>query len=426
MNVGPFKNPQDIFVAHDGKVYIADTENNRIIILDDTMKVDRIIETFDNNGTLDSFQTPSGLFVTNKNELYIADTGNFRIVALTQNGNLMKIIQNPTSEVLDADFIFAPLKIAVDYADRVYAVSKNMFQGIMAFDSNTNFTGFIGTIKVNITIYEKICRRLSTKAQRKRQIQFIPTEFTNLDIDPDGFVYATNIDPKGEQSVRRLNPKGEDVIKKKKDGYLSGDIYWRIGSDYSGPSRIVDIVYRGSGIYSILDMNRGRIFTYDHESNLLYIFGGKGSQKGTFRNPAAIEVKDDKILVLDAHRGEIMTFSATRYGELINNAVSLRYDGNEAAAVRLWEQVLKLDSNFELAYSGIGKSHLASGENKKAMEKFKLAMDREYYSIAYKRYRDDIMKDNLSYVLTTVLVLAAAFNSECHKNRKKGANGVAK
>ena len=124
MNVGPFKNPQDIFVAHDGKVYIADTENNRIIILDDTMKVDRIIETFDNNGTLDSFQTPSGLFVTNKNELYIADTGNFRIVALTQNGNLMKIIQNPTSEVLDADFIFAPLKIAVDYADRVYAVSK--------------------------------------------------------------------------------------------------------------------------------------------------------------------------------------------------------------------------------------------------------------------------------------------------------------
>lgn len=428
LNVGPFKNPQDIFVAHDGKVYIADTENNRIIILDDTMKVDRIIETFDNNGTLDSFQTPSGLFVTNKNELYIADTGNFRIVALTQNGNLMKIIQNPTSEVLDADFIFAPLKIAVDYADRVYAVSKNMFQGIMAFDSNTNFTGFIGTIKVNITIYEKIWRRLSTKAQRKRQIQFIPTEFTNLDIDPDGFVYATNIDPKGEQSVRRLNPKGEDVIKKKKDGYLSGDIYWRIGSDYSGPSRIVDIVYRGSGIYSILDMNRGRIFTYDHESNLLYIFGGKGSQKGTFRNPAAIEVKDDKILVLDAHRGEIMTFSATRYGELINNAVSLRYDGNEAAAVRLWEQVLKLDSNFELAYSGIGKSHLASGENKKAMEYFKLAMDREYYSIAYKRYRDDILKDNLSYVLTTVLVLAAAFltRNAIKKSGKKGANGVAK
>ena len=175
-------------------------------------------------------------------------------------------------------------------------------------------------------------------------------------------------------------------------------------------------------------MNRGRIFTYDHESNLLYIFGGKGSQKGTFRNPAAIEVKDDKILVLDAHRGEIMTFSATRYGELINNAVSLRYDGNEAAAVRLWEQVLKLDSNFELAYSGIGKSHLASGENKKAMEYFKLAMDREYYSIAYKRYRDDILKDNLSYVLTTVLVLAAAFltRNAIKKSGKKGANGVAK
>jgi tetratricopeptide (TPR) repeat protein len=283
-----------------------------------------------------------------------------------------------------------------------------MFQGIMAFDEKANFTGFTGTIKVNITVYEKVWRRLSTKAQRERQIQFIPTEFTSVDMAPDGFVYATNYDPKGEQSVRRLNPKGQDVIKKRKSGYLSGDLFWRIGREYSGPSRIIDVVYRGSGIYSVLDTTRGRIFTYDHEGNMLYIFGGKGSQDGTFRNPAAIEVKDDKILVLDSFRGELMAFSETRYGNLINRATALRYDGDEASAVDLWKQVLTLDSNFELAYGGIGKSLLAAGENKKAMEYFKLAMDREYYSIAFKRYRDDLLKKNLGYVLTLIIVIFAA------------------
>jgi len=409
---GMLNNPQDIFVAEDGKIYVADTGNNRIVVFDSSMKLERIVDSFENEGKKDTFSSPHGVFVTSDNKLYIADTDNLRVVVLDENGSLNRIISNPTSEVLAQDFVFSPLKVVADYAERAYVIAKNMFQGIMAFDENGNFTGFTGTINVTISTYEKIWRRLSTKRQREKQIQFIPTEFTGLDIDEDGFVYATNIDSKGKQSVRRLNPKGQDVIKKSNrnvrgEGTLSGDLYWRLQGDYSGASRIVDVVYRGYGIYSILDITRGRIFTYDDEGNLLYIFGGRGSQEGTFKNPVAIEAIDDKILVLDAYRGEIMTFSATRYGNLINKAVSLRYDGDEASAVKLWKQVLELDSNFELAYVGIGKSYLAAGDNKKAMEYFKLGMDREYYSIAYKRYRDDILEDNLSYILTAMVVLTA-------------------
>ncbi|HWT27493.1 MAG TPA: hypothetical protein VN131_06090 [Mobilitalea sp.] len=294
----------------------------------------------------------------------------------------------------------------------------------MAFDENANFTGFSGTIKVTISAYEKLWRRLSTKAQRQRQLQFIPTEFTGVDMAPDGFVYATNVDTKGQQSIRRLNPKGQDVIKKKKSGGLSGDLYWRLGREYSGASRIVDIVYRGNGIYSVVDMTRGRIFTYDHEGNLLYIFGGMGSQEGTFKNPSAIEVKDDRILVLDSYRGEIMSFVATEYGNLINQAVSLRYDGDEASAVEVWKKVLTLDSNFELAYVGIGKSYLAAGENKSAMKYFKLGMDREYYSIAFKRYRDDILKKNLGFILTGICILIAAMFIRSIVKRMKGKGVV--
>lgn len=405
LGTGAFTNPQDIFVAEDGRVYIADTGNNRIIVLRDDLTLEKIVDTFDNAGTPDTFKTPTGICVTSANELYIADTENLRIVALKEDGSLLKIIQNPTSEVLEEGFVFSPLKVSVDYAGRVYVVAKNMFQGIMAFDENGNFTGFSGTIKVTISAYEKFWRRLSTKAQRQRQLQFIPTEFTGVDMAPDGFIYATNVDTDGQQSVRRLNPKGQDVIKKKKAGTLSGDLYSALGGEYAGSSRIIDVVYRGNGIYSFVDYTRGRIFTYDDEGDLLYVFGGRGTQEGTFKSPAAIEVKDDKILALDAYRGEILTFVATEYGNLINEAVSLRYDGDEASAVKVWQEVLKLDSNCELAYVGIGKSYLASGDNKEAMEYLKLGMDREYYSIAFKRYRDDILKENLGYILTGGLLV---------------------
>ncbi len=428
MGIGALVEPLDVFVAEDGQVYIADTGNNRIVILDDDMKNPRILEGFDNNGTADAFNKPSGVFVTPENDLYIADTANKRVVALKQDGALLKIISNPTSEVLETDFDFSPLKVTVDYAGRIYVIAKGKIQGILAFDPDGNFTGFVGTIKVTISAYEKFWRRLSTKAQRERQAQFIPTEFTGVDIAPDGFIYATNVDPNAKQSIRRLNPKGQDVIKKNNnnsagEGILSGDLYYRRGTEYAGPSRIVDVIYRGNGIYSILDMIRGRIFTYDHEGNLLYIFGGMGTQEGTFRLPAAIEVKEDKILVLDSVRGELMSFVATKYGNLINQAVALRYDGDEAAAVGLWEQVLALDSNFEQAYVGIGKAYLAAGDNKAAMKYLKLGMDRNYYSIAFKRYRDELLKSNLGYVLTgiTLLTIALIIRKVIRIRKGKGA-----
>lgn len=424
LGIDRLNTPQDIFVADDEKVYIADTGNNRIIVLDSDMKLLTVINGFQKEGKEETFNTPTGLFVTDKNELYIADTGNFRVVALNEDGSLLKVIQKPASEVLGKDFIFAPLKVTVDYANRVYVVAKNMFQGILAFDENGNFTNFSGTIKITVGAYDKFWRVFTSKAQRARQAQYIPTEFTGVDIAPDGFIYATNVDTNAGQSIRRLNPKGQDVIKIKKNGKLSGDLYWRRGREYAGPSRIADIVYRGNGIYSVIDTIRGRIFTYDHEGNLLYIFGGMGSQDGTFRMPAAIEVKGDRIMVLDSFRGEIVCFRPTKYGQLINDAVSLRYDGDEVSAVKLWKQVLKLDSNFELAYVGIGKSYLAAGENKKAMKYLKLGMDREHYSIAFKRYRDDILKDNLKFVLTGILLLAVAviIRKIVKRRKMKGAS----
>ena len=416
-NIGALNGPQDMNVTEEGDIYIADTGNNRIIKVDSQFNLISVIDGFEKDGKKETFSNPSGVYVSLKGDLYIADTGNFRVVELDEKGEFIKTIENPQSEVLEDGFVFSPLKVAVDYADRVYVIAKNMFQGIMAFDAEGNFTGFTGKIEVEITTAEKIWRRFSTKAQRARQQLFIPTEFTGMEIDEDGFIYATSIDAQGKQSIRRLNPKGQDVIVKKGvDGVLSGDLVWRIGGEYSGASRIVDVVVRQSGIYSMIDSTRGRIFTYDHEGNLLYIFGGIGTQEGTFQTPTAIEHLNNQILVLDAGRNAILSFSPSRYGLLINEAIGYRYDGDESKAVECWKEVLKLDSNFELAYCGIGKAYLSKGENKKAMDYFKLGMDSSYYSVAYKRYRNEFLKQNLQYILTGIVVIAVI---GCIRSRRR-------
>ena len=404
--IGAFASPQDICRSPGGNLYLADTGNNRIVVLSEGLDaVVDIISGFTRDGEWDTFNAPTGVGVSLSGALYIADSQNRRIVALNPDGTLLKIVENPQSEVLEEGYVFTPLKVCVDYADRIYCIAQKMFEGIMVFDEGGQFTGFFGTIQVKISLWEKFWRRIASKEERSKQKLFIPTEFTGIDIDDDGFVYASNIDTEGVQAVKRLNPRGEDVIKKGFRENLGGDLWISGFTQYAGASMMADVVYRGDGIYSLIDSRRGRVFTYDHEGNLLYIFGGLGTQSGTFTTPVAIEAVGGKVLVLDAYRAAILVFKETEYGALINEAVALRYDGDETLAVGKWEAVLKLDENNELANVGIGKAYLAAGDNEQAMLYLKRGMSKSYYSVAFKRYRNALLRENLGIILTVVIAM---------------------
>lgn len=411
LECGKFSSPKDMFITKDGTIYVADTGNNRIVVLNSDMTLNRVVDSFDNKGTEDTFKGPSGMYCSPEGVLYIADTDNKRVVILDAAGQLVDIIQDPKSEVLGDDFDFAPLKVSVDYAGRVYVVAKNIYQGIMAFDQQHQFMGYFGTINVKITLVERFWRIFSTPEQIKRQKQFIPTEFTNIDIDDEGFVFATNLDSSGGQAVRKLNPKGIDVITQNNNGKhnLSGDASFSTSKDtYQGASEIIDVKVRDGGMFSLLDRKRGRIFTYDNEGNILYIFGGMGTQEGTFKIPVALETYGNNIYVLDSDNCTISVFAPTEYGSAINEAVELRYQGDESKAVAVWERVLEMDSNNEMAYSGIGKAYLSAGDNEKAMYYLKMGVNQSFYSIAFKRYRNELLRENLGWILTAGLIVILA------------------
>lgn len=411
----------DIYVDDPSQtLYICDYTNNQIVVVNGKdFSLITVINEFYNSskGTMDKFNNPQGVFFSANKELYVCDTGNHRYVKFSQNDsrtyeyisefNSSMII----SDILADDYKFNPTKICVDAADKIYIINQGEFQGVLQFEQNGVFNGYFGTIPISVSLLQKFWKTVSTKAQRAKSALYIPTEYTGIDLDDGGFLYASFLDNKGQQAVMRLNSKGADVIRKGANGNVGGDLEGTQFSlnAYCGTSKIKDVVYNGSGMYSLLDTLRGRIFTYDREGNLLYIYGGQGNQDGTFVSACSIEKIGDKMIVCDIVRNEINIFAPTEYGTLINEAVACRYDGDESLAVDKWNQVLRLNENFEQAYIGIGKAFLNDGQYKKSMDYLDLGMSRSYYSIAYKRYRNNVIKQNFNLIFGSILVLLVAF-----------------
>ncbi|NLN42179.1 MAG: hypothetical protein GX160_09415, partial [Clostridiales bacterium] len=405
LGVGSLREPNDIFVVNDEQVYIVDSGNNRIVVTDSNFELINIIDSFNNNGERDGFSNPQGIFVTDQGDIYVADTGNQRVVHLDQNINLVKIVDSPESELLSDKFEFQPSKLVVDNAGRIYVMALGVFDGFMEFSADGMFTTFIGANKVQVDPIEYIWKLLSTRQQRAALVQFVPTEFANLDIDEDGFIYAVTTG-QTDEDVKRLNAQGIDILRR--DGYISpvGDIIYYYED---GPSKLMDVTVADCEVYSVLDGKRGRIFTYNGDGYLLYVFGGIGNRLGEFHTPIAIDRIGDNFLVLDKILGEITIFKPTEYGKTINEAIRSYYNGEQEKASAMFDKAVKLNANLELAYGGIGKSLIRSEDYEEAVKYFKESNDRKQYSKAYVLYRREKLRKIFPLVMTIICLLALCY-----------------
>lgn len=402
IGVGSLKEPSDIYVLRNERIYILDSGNNRIIVTDKNFNLIMVIDSFYNNGHTDHFLKPQGIFVADNYHIYVADTDNQRVVHLDENLRAVKIIDSPESELLSKNFQFRPAKVVADKAGRIYVMAVGVYDGFMEFSPDGIFTTFIGANRVQVDPIEYLWKAvLSTREQRSQMVQYVPTEFANLDIDEDGFIYAVSTD-ETEDVVKKLNAQGIDILRR--DGYIPplGDVYYT--SDL-GPARLIDIDVTDSEIYSVLDSKRGRIFTYNGDGYLLYIFGGLGNRLGEFDNPVAIERVGDNFLVLDKKTGEITVFEPTEYGRVVNEAIRSYYHGEEDKAAEMFTRAVNMNANFEYAYGGTGKAFLRKGDYESAIENFKESMDRKNYSKAYILYRREKLRKYFPLFMTILCIL---------------------
>ena len=357
--------------------------------------------------------SPSDITVDDQGNMYIADTLNQRIVKVDKDGNLLREFVKPLDSTFDQKLDFLPARLVVDVAGRVFALCRNVNKGVIKYEADGTFSGFIGANPVNVSMMDYIWKRFfQTREQRAQTESFVPTEYENIYIDQEGFIYATNTafseyDLKWDKAkpIRLLNSLGSDILIKNDRFPPIGDLYWVQGSDSNGPSKFVDITALDNEIYVALDRTRGRLFGYDNQGVLLWAFGTKGNTDGAFNAAVSLEHMGYDLLVLDQLEGSVTVFETTEYGDLIYRASETYSEGDYDRSAELWREVLKMNANYPLAFRGIGRAILRQDEYKKAMDYFQLAHDRKNYGRAFKLYRKEWVEQNIWWIILVLAVL---------------------
>lgn len=428
-----FGSIEDVCTDEEENVYLSDSINNNIKVLDKNYALKFIIKDFVNDeGVPDSLSGPTGLYVSDT-EVYVADTKNKRIVIFDKLGNFVCVVPEPSSDVMPANSIYTPIAVAADQAGRVYVVSQSTNYGVISLNRDGSFNNFIGPQKVSYNAFTILWRSLFlSDEQIAAGEKFVPTEYNNITIDGEGFLYVTtsSIDAGKQQEaitardksadfapVKKLNPNGSDVMRRNgfypPSGEVDVNVIATAENSVTGASVIVDVALGPSGMWSIIDQKRSRIFTYDNNGNLLFAFGDKGEQIGQGTAFNAIAYQGSKILVL-SDLNIITVYERTEYGDLVAAALQNTIDQNYDLSVEYYKSILQHNNNYDSAYIGIAQSLYRDGDYEESMKYCKLAYDTENYSIAYAALRKQWI-EKWVYLIPVVIVVFFIVLSKCMK-----------
>lgn len=355
------------------------------------------------------FSKAKGIFIHGKGEdkrIYIADTEHARLLVADIEGNLLQVFLRPETTLIPKDVEFRPTRVVVSKENTVYVLCQHVYSGVLMLNQYGDFLGFCGANKIEMTasmLFDYMWKKLLGEEMKKTQQRYVPVEYTGLDIDDEGYLLACTVaGTEKSECIRRLNAKGNNIFP------LStfGDLETAEIGDKVRTTTFTDVTCIGDGVFAALDSEFGRIFVYDNDGSFLMSFGTKGSQLGTFSTPLAIASYDDYVYVLDQSTNAITMFSANDYGKTVLKASRAYLKGLYNESIELWESVLVQNGAFETAYVSIGRSLMNLEDYKGAMEYFKLGQSRVDYSRAFQEYRTRLIAEWFDVIAVVIIVLA--------------------
>lgn len=411
---GSFSDPTD-FYCYNGFIYVLDSGNGRLVVLNNKLEYYSVIDHFSfGDGTVTELKEASGIFVYSSDEIFIADTGNNRVLKIDATGKILWSYERPQSATFPEDLEFLPKKIAVDHSKNLYVLSSGFYYGSIVYNTNGDFQGFYGANKVEISISQRIdmfWRKLLSEKQISYMAQYVPIEYSSMDIDDSGFIYTVTMNTTtSTYEIKKLNYLGENVMAVT-SGYDPidksdyGDRERHSGNSVTIDTQFCDIAVMQQNFAVGLDKTRGRVFLYDKDSNLLSIFGGIGDQQGLSAAPVAVETLGDRVLVLDKSCGSITIYEPTEYGKLLIEATNYNNSGVLSDDTSMWDKILKINANSELACKSLGSLYLNNENYTDAMKYFHRGQDRTNYSRAFGFYRTQTMRKHFSLFITLSIVV---------------------
>lgn len=412
-----FKNPLDVFVDNADNIYIVDSDNARIVKMNSEYVTVNIFY-----GPDKAFSAPEGIFVDEDGDMYVADTGNRRIVHMDPEGNFVEEFTNPES-TLDTGSTFSPSKLIVSQTGYIYVVRG---ENIMAIDGNGEFRGYYGQTDIGYDLTEILTRMFASEEQQKFIAKRTASSYINITLGSDGMIYATSME-REEGELKRLNSIGTNTYRKYKTvgntinnpikqffenafkSVVAGNTF-KFGEYFDDDGMYMepvftDICVDADGIVTVIERLNGKVYQYDQDGRMLVAFGGIGEKEGTFSLASAIDV-DSKgnLLILDRTNANLQVFEPTEFIQLVHDATSTYNNGNYEESYELWNQVLAIDENYDLAHTGVARTYYKQEEYKLSMEESKIVKDRDTYTLAFDEYKYVVLREY--FILIIILALA--------------------
>ncbi|MBQ7353253.1 MAG: YIP1 family protein [Clostridia bacterium] len=434
--------PSDIESDKYENLYITDKNNDRIIIVDKFYNLKAIIKDFFNaDGVEDSFKSPESTFVVDTGAykgLYVCDTQNHRIAVFDiDTYEFIKVFNWPEIDFDKEDATYDPVSCVVDKYGRIYVTSHGNTNGIIVLTETGEFINFIGAPKVSVAAVDALIQMISGGQKDEK----VSTPYSSLELDntTGDFVYATVVYPANDDNalksqegairskngtfspVRLLNASGVDIMSR--NGFFSpagevavstDGVVSSINKDApKGVSTVSDVTSGPNGIWSIIDSKRSKVYTYDRNGNLLYIFGDKGDMFGNIMIAEAITYQGEKIVVLDSQNASFTVYKPTDYANVLTTAIKYQNERDFKSASEAWQEVLAWNNNFDTAYVEMGKASYRLGDPETAITYFQSAFETTNYAEAFKQIRADLMEKIFVWlvigIVAFVIIIAKIF-----------------
>ena len=385
------KMPQDMRMGPDGYLYIADNGNKRILIIDTEGNFIREIVDKKN------MKSPMGVFVDEALNVYVADEKARAVLVYDKDGKFVMEYVKPTHQLFGETAPYVPQKVVLDKRGNLYIVSKGNTNGIVQISpvGGGEFLGYYGANASRISLLTHI-RRFIFGENSAAVGEIVPISVKNLTIDQKGMVYTVT-EAADESALRRLNVAGKSTMTPE----------WWIDLNSAVAVNSSNSIFTANA--------NGYIMEYTSEGDLLFMFGANDALSeqriGMFKSVTGLVVTDDyTIYVLDANLNSIQVLKPTEFTDLVHQAFTLFQEGKYAESKAPWTEVLRMNSLFTYASTGLGEALYREDNYEEAMEAFRNGGYRQGYSDAWWEHRSNILHANMStFIYAAAAVVAVWF-----------------
>ena len=422
-----------------GNVYLLSSDSSTVIVLKKDYSFKRLLELVDDEDERVYFEGAQGIYVDDDNKLYICDTSNSRILISNTKGKILDVMETPESSLIPEDFYYQPCKIVKNSRGYTYILSLGCYYGALSYSPEGEFLGFYGSNTVKSSALDTLSylwdRLTQTDAKKSMTVKKLPYSFVDLCLDSKGYMITCTgtVEDKsnGTGQIRKLSPGGDDILYKtdfegssvaaSSYNFVEEKVLKRFG--VNKPQNVVSVDVDSDGFIYALDSMRGLIYIYDDECNMMCGFGGGADymkKLGVFDSARSIKLNGTDVLVIDDDNFALTVFERTDYGKLLARAQSLYLKGEYGSAKPLWEEVLALNANSQLAYRGLAMATVNEKDYDSALKYAKAGLDYSVYDTAWKVVRDKYIADNFIWIFGLVVLIIGGLVALSLAIKKKG------